>query len=185
MRSANETLGNGECDLIRVYAHVPWHHQYLYYYCTCPTPNFSRETYRSSISRFAVAVDTELGMVALDAWRIAIHRMIPWMHLSILNGQYFWTLGERKKVGEPPCGVRGVDEMVLVVQTVSYINYELLIEWPWQWCLVTSLMTSQRHSGFPGDNNTPSPGSSYVIVSDLAVGTVVDGVGAVSARHSK
>ena len=28
--------------------------------------------------------------------------------------------------------IRDVDEMVLVVQTVSYINYELLIEWPWQ-----------------------------------------------------
>ena len=26
----------------------------------------------------------------------------------------------------------GVVEMELVVQTMSYINYELLIEWPWQ-----------------------------------------------------
>jgi hypothetical protein len=44
-------------------------------------------------------------------------------------------------------------EMELVVQTMSYINYELLIGWPWQWDVVTSLMTSQWHSGFPGDNN--------------------------------
>ena len=34
-------------------------------------------------------------------------------------------------------------EMELVVQTMSYINYELLIEWPWQWEAVTSLVTSQ------------------------------------------
>ncbi len=30
-------------------------------------------------------------------------------------------------------------EMELVVQTMSYINYELLIGWPWHWDVVTSL----------------------------------------------
>lgn len=37
--------------------------------------------------------------------------------------------------------------MVLVVQTLSYIKYELLIERPWQWDCVMSMM---RHDGTPG-----------------------------------
>ena len=44
-------------------------------------------------------------------------------------------------VGKGLCS--SVDEMVLVVQTVSYINCELHIGWPWQWEAVTSLVTSQ------------------------------------------
>ena len=48
-------------------------------------------------------------------------------------------------------------EMELVIQTMSYINYELLIEWSWQWDLVTSLVTSQRHSGFPGGGRSTHP----------------------------
>ena len=73
-------------------------------------------------------------------------------------------------------------EMELVLQTMSYINYELHIEWPWQRCLVTSIVTSQRHSGFRGGGeiNTPSPGTTEWIAKDLALGTV-----AVSERHSK
>ena len=74
-------------------------------------------------------------------------------------------------------------EMELVVQTMSYINYELLIGWPWQWDVVTSLMMSQWHSGFPGDNNTPSPGVTEWQVREFAMETVGDGVA--SARHSK
>jgi hypothetical protein len=77
-------------------------------------------------------------------------------------------------------------EMVLVVQTMSYINYELLIVWPWQEDGLTSLVTSQGHPGFPGDINTPSPGTSQEIVSDLALDTLgVLGGGVMSARHSK
>ena len=71
-------------------------------------------------------------------------------------------------------------EMELDVQTMSYLNYELLIEWPWQWDLVMSLVMSQRHAGFPGEMNTPSPGSTRWRVSELALGTV-----AVLERHSK
>ncbi len=71
--------------------------------------------------------------------------------------------------------------MVLVGQTMSYINYELLIEWPWQWNDVTSVMTSQGHPGFPGDINTPSPGVSEERVREFAAGTVW----AASVRHSK
>jgi hypothetical protein len=33
-------------------------------------------------------------------------------------------------------------EVVIVVQTVSYINYELRYEWSWTWDVVTSLVTS-------------------------------------------
>jgi hypothetical protein len=40
-------------------------------------------------------------------------------------------------------------------------------------------------SGFPLGNNTPSPGSTVCIVSDLALGAVVDGADSVTARHSK
>ena len=78
-----------------------------------------------------------------------------------------------------------VVEMVLIVQTVSYINYELDIVWPWHREVMTSFVTSHRHSGFPGDNNTPSPGSLDEIVRDFALGTGVADVVVVSARHSK
>ena len=50
-----------------------------------------------------------------------------------------------------------------IVQTLSYayINYELDIVWPWQWDVLTSFVTSHRHSGFPGDNNTTSTCTRY------------------------
>jgi hypothetical protein len=60
---------------------------------------------------------------------------------------------------------------------VSYINYELLIEWPWQWAVVRSLMTSQWTAGFPGDNNTPSPRVTGRVVRELARGIVGDWAG--------
>jgi hypothetical protein len=60
----------------------------------------------------------------------------------------------REELQNCPSSFVGVDEMVLVVQTVSYINYELHIGWPWQWGAVMSLVTSQWHSGFSGENNS-------------------------------
>ncbi len=53
--------------------------------------------------------------------------------------------------------------MVLVVQTLSYINYELLIEWPWQWDGVMSMMTSRWHPGFPGDINNCSKARRFAL----------------------
>ncbi len=86
----------------------------------------------------------------------------------------------------------------LSFKTVSYINYELMC---WFWVALDEVVImnirvpwgmyrdvyEQCLTGFPGDNNTPSPGATEGHVRKLALGASgrEAGGGAVLARHSK
>ena len=46
-----------------------------------------------------------------------------------------------------------------IVQTLSYITYELDIVWPWQWDVLMSFVTSHRHSGLGSPGIITGPGT--------------------------